>query len=122
MGIFSKSKEPDELILVFSMGSSYVGGALFWARRSGVPKIIFSAREAIPLEEKVDADRFLSLSMQSLDVVVNKIYSAGLGAPKQIFCVLFSPWLVSQTRIISLKKNTPFIFTAKLADELIQKE
>src|SRR6185369_11123152 len=33
-----------------------------------------------------------------------------------------SPWYVSQTRIISLRKNVPFVFTSKLADELVQKE
>ena len=122
MGIFSKSKEPEELVLVFNIGSSFVGGALFLARKSGIPKIIFSCREPIPLGEKIDIDRFLSLTMRALDTVTGKIYAAGLGAPKRIFCVLSSPWLVSQTRIISLKKNTPFLFTAKLADELIQKE
>jgi hypothetical protein len=122
MSIFSKSKGKDELTLVFSIGSSYVGGALFLAQSSGIPKVVFSTREPIPLQEKVENERFLSLTIQSLDAVVNKIYAAGLGAPKRIFCVLSSPWLVSQTRIISLKKNTSFIFNTKLADELIQKE
>ena len=45
-----------------------------------------------------------------------------MGAPKRIFCVLSSPLYVSQTRVISYKKNTPFVFTTKLADALIQKE
>ena len=122
MGIFPESKKKDELILVFNIGSSSVEGALFWAQKSEVPKIIFSAKEPIKIEEKIDADRFLSLAVQSLEIVANKIYGARLGAPGRIFCVLSSPWCVSQTRIINLRKNTPFVFTEKLADELIQKE
>ena len=45
-----------------------------------------------------------------------------MGSPVKIFCVLSSLWYVSQTRIIQFAKNTPFIFTSKLADSLTQKE
>jgi hypothetical protein len=122
MGIFSKNKNKNELMLVFNIGSSSVEGALFLAQSSGVPKIIFSTSEQIQLEDKIDIDRFYNLAMQSLEIVAGRIYKAGLGAPKEIFCVLSSPWHVSQTRIINYKKNTPFVFTAKLAESLIKKE
>lgn len=122
MGIFSKAKKEDELIAVFNIGSSSVGGALFFAQSSGIPKIIFSIVEALPVEEKMDVNKFLSLTLQTLDSVGAKMYGAGLGAPKRIFCVLSSPWYMSQTRTINSKKNTSSIFTEKLADELIQKE
>ncbi|MBU0999064.1 hypothetical protein KKG24_02020 [Patescibacteria group bacterium] len=121
MNIFG-TKKKDELILVFNIGSSTVDGALFEAQSSGIPKIIFSAQEPIKTEEKVDFDNFLSLAMQSLQIVAGKIYQAGLGVPSQIFCVLSLPWYVFQTRIINFKKNTPFLFTLKLADELVKKE
>lgn len=120
-GILS-SKKKDELVLVFDIRSSSVGGALFWLQSSGIPKIVFSIREPIVLEKKIDIDRFLSLTAKSLDIVASKIYKSGLGAPSRIFCVLSSPWHASQTRVINLKKNAPFIFTSKLADELIKKE
>lgn len=122
MGIFSSAKNKNELVLVFDVGSSSVSGALFLTQESGIPKIIFSVVEPIKLEEKLDVNRFLPLMLQALEAVVNKIYFAKLGAPDRCFCVLSSPWYTSQTRIISYKKNTPFIFNTKLADELIQKE
>jgi hypothetical protein len=122
MGIFSKPKRKDELVLVFNIGSTSVSGALLETKSSGIPKIIFSTREPIQVEEKIDVDRFFSLAMQSLEIVTRKIYENKLGVPKRIFCFLASPWCFSQTRIINLKKNTPFVFTEKLADELIQKE
>jgi len=122
MSLFRKAHKEDELILVFNIGSSSVKGALFHMQKSGIPKIIYSIREPILIEENVDIARFLTLALKSLDIVVNEIYKKGLGAPSRVFCVLLSPWYVSQTRIISLKRDKPFTFTTKLADELIQKE
>jgi hypothetical protein len=122
MSIFSGHKKKDELILVFNIGSSSVGGALFEAQSSGIPKIVLSVREPIVLEEKVNIENFLLLTTKSLEIVADKIYKSGLGAPSQIFCVLSSPWYASQTRIIDFKKNTPFVFNEKLADDLIKKE
>jgi cell division ATPase FtsA len=122
MGIFSKAQKKEQLVLVFDVGSSSVGGALFWVQKSGVPKIIFSIREPVALEETVDADRLLSLTAKSLETVAEKISAKGLGAPKEMFCVLSSPWYASQTRTVSLQKNTPFVFNSKLADSLIAKE
>lgn len=121
MGIFSKPKKKEELVLVFDVGSSSVGGALFYMRKEA-PKIIFSIREPVTLEKEISFGRFLSLVAKSLDIVANKISTSGLGAPKKIFCVLSSPWYASQIRTIKLKKNAPFTFTSKLADGLIQKE
>lgn len=121
MGIFS-GKGKNELALVFNVGSSSVGGALISTQGSGIPQIIFSVNEPIKIEEAIDIDRFLILAIQSLQTVVKKVYEARLGAPAKIFCVLSSPWYTSQTRIISYKKNTPFVFNTRLADSLIQKE
>jgi cell division ATPase FtsA len=122
MGIFGGSKENSEFVLVFDIGSSSVGGALFYMEQSGIPKIIFAVREPITLEADIEPDRFLSLTIKALETVANKVSKAGVGAPKRIFCVLSSPWYVSQNRIIKLEKNSPFVFTIKLADDLIQKE
>ena len=122
MGFFSKNKNKNELKLVLNIGSSSVEGALFSAQDSGTPKIIFSATAPILLEDQIDIDRFLFLTMQSLEIVVERIHKAALGAPTEIFCVLSSPWHVSQTRTINYKKNTPFVFNTKLAESLVQKE
>ena len=119
--IFSHVKK-EELVLVIDVGSSSVGGALFWAQGSGVPEIIFSIREPIALEKEINPERVLSLPAKALEILAGKIAGRGLGAPKKIFCVLSSPWYASQTRTISMQKNTPFVFNSKLADSLIAKE
>ncbi len=110
------------MALVFDVGSSSVGGALFEVQKLGIPKIILSVREPIIFEGKVDIDRFLSLTLKSLEIVAGRIFKTSIQKPSKIFCVLSSPWYASQTRTIKLGKNTPFLFTQKLADNLIQKE
>ena len=122
MSLLFKAKKKEELVLVFDVGSSSVGGALFYTQTSGAPKVIYSIREQVALEEKTDFDRLLILTLKSLETVASKISLAGLGAPKKVFCVLASPWCASQTRTVNFEKNTPFVFSEKFADSLIQKE
>ena len=121
MGIFSK-KEKKELVLLFDIGSSSVGAALFYKPASGVPDIIYTVRRPITLENKINIGRFLHLTIEALKIVANDICMKGFGAPTEIYCVLSSPWHASQTRVLKLIKDTPIIFTQKLADELIAKE
>ena len=122
MGIFSKDKKKKDLTLIFDIGSSSVGGALCYIENSGLPKIIYSIREPIAFQDEIDFDKFLYSTMKSLDIVANKICMLGLGKTKNTFCFLSSLFYISQTRTIKLEKNTPFIFTSKLADSLIKKE
>ncbi len=122
MSIFSLPKKKDELVLVFDIGSSSVKAALFYMQPTGIPRVIFSVREPIIIEDKISIERFLFLTTKALDSVAAKVQKKGLGAPHRIFCIISSPWHISQTRVISLQKNTPFTFTTKVADSLIQKE
>lgn len=122
MEIFSKLKDKKELALIFDIGSSSVGGAIFEIDKKGIPKIILSIREPIILEDKIDIDRFLILTIKALDIVASKICMMSVTRPSKIFCILSSPWYISQTRIIKIEKNIPFLFTSKIAVDLIQKE
>ncbi|MFH1608485.1 MAG: hypothetical protein ABH951_00495 [Patescibacteria group bacterium] len=122
MGIFKKIKSPNNLVLVFDVGSSSVGAAFFRTQKSGVPRIIYSIREPILLEKNIDPERFLESSLKSFELIVKKVASKGIGVPAKVFCVLSSPWYASQTRIIKLEKDESFVFDTKLADSLIDKE
>lgn len=122
MGIFFKQKDKIETALVFDIGSSSVGGALLEINKSGTPKILKTFREPIEFEEKIDIDRFLFLTLKSLQIIVGKMCLLGVGKQVNIFCVLSSPFYALNTRIIKLEKNEPFLFTSLLADSLIVKE
>jgi len=47
MGIFSKQKEENELALVFDIGSSSVGGALFEIKKRSLQQKIFKTPPAL---------------------------------------------------------------------------
>ena len=122
MNIFSPFKKKDELVLVFDIGSSSIGGSLFFMQSTGVPKIIYTIREPIVLEQEVKLDTYLENTIKSLNVVAGKISTKGLGAPKKIYCILAPLWITSETRIIRYKKDEPFIFNSKLANHLTDKK
>ncbi|MEO7596927.1 MAG: hypothetical protein ABIS26_00780, partial [Candidatus Paceibacterota bacterium] len=91
MGIFSAHNDKEKLVLVFDIGSSSVGGALFFLGETGRPQIVFSIREPIILESDINVDRFLILTLKALESVTSKICTAGIGSPGKIFCILSSP-------------------------------
>ncbi|MFN4181091.1 MAG: hypothetical protein ACK4FA_00125 [Candidatus Paceibacteria bacterium] len=123
MKLFSKSKKAEEtLVLVFDIGSSSVGGALFIKNPNGAPKIVYAIRETIRLETEINHEKFLANTMKTLREIAGRICISGFSKPAEVYCVLSSPWFASQTRTIQLEKNTPFAFTDKLANELIEKE
>lgn len=119
---FSKLGSEGELVALFDIGSSSVGGALFYLRKSSPPHIVFSIREPIALDKKFDFDKFFSSTLKALDGVAEKLARSGKGNPKKFFCAVSSPWYGSQTRVVRFEKDTPFVFTAAMADELTQKE
>lgn len=119
---FLHPKKQGEIAAVFDIGSSSVGGAVFALQESGAPKVLFSVREPIPLDAEFEYEKFLASTMKVLDEVMQKTAASGAGAPRRIHCVLGSPWFSSETRVVKLAKDEPFVFNAKLADSLIQKE
>lgn len=119
---FSKTENQEELSMVFDIGSSSVGGSLFYIESSGNPRIIYSNREPILINQNLDLQSFFNLTISALGKLVEKIHKENPAKVSKVFCVLSSPWFHSQTRNIKYEKNTPFIFTTKFADELIKKE
>src|SRR6185436_14008131 len=109
MNLFSRGGR-ENLYVVFDVGSSSVGGALCRAGADGTPKIIAAVREPILLEEGLEGERLLANTAKSLEDVAAKI--SAHGSPRPNFLVPPSTLYNSQTRIIRLRKEFPFVFTA----------
>jgi hypothetical protein len=118
---FSKLGGDGELVALFDVGSSSVGGALFRIHRSS-PTLVFSVREPIPIQKEFRTDRFFTSTMKTLDEVAEKLAKSGHGSPRRFFSVISSPWYGSQTRVVKFGSETSFVFNSQAADELIQKE
>ncbi|QQR50139.1 hypothetical protein IPF86_03610 [Candidatus Nomurabacteria bacterium] len=128
MGFFSSSSGRGNRVLILDIRSSSVGGALVEYKEPShgqgktLPSIIYTTRKDLIFQEDLNFEIFLEMMLKSLEEVVVDVLHAKLGAPSAIYCVLASPWYASQTRVVTLAKNTPFIFTKKFAQELIDKE
>lgn len=123
MGLFSSSKK-EKLVAVFDIGSGSVGGAIVKMSKNnnGLPVIIKSVRTETPYRADIDINIFLKDIVSTLEVTANSLYNKKAGAPLDIFAIISSPLYLSETRIIKMSRDKPFVFTSRLANELIQKE
>lgn len=124
MGFFNSSSNKERLVAIFDIGSGSVGGAL--ARiptdGKGIPTIIKSARTEIAFKNELDFGVFLNDMLEALSSTATELYKGKVGAPREIVCVMASPWYLSETRTVKMSKEHSFVFTNRLADELFQKE
>lgn len=124
MGFLFSSKKKDKLVAIFDIGSGSVGGALVRIPALGdkLPTIIKSTRTDIVTRKELDFNLFLKDMILALGFVSKSLSQSKLGAPDEIVCVLASPWYISETKLIKMRKEHSFIFTKKIVDELILKE
>jgi len=124
MGFLFGKEKKEHIVAIFDIGSGSVGGAIIRIPKDDkeVPVILKSVRVDIKFHENFDFNLFMKDMILALGGATNALYQKKAGAPDEIFCVLASPWYLSETRVIKMKKEKPFIFTKSLATELIQKE
>jgi len=123
MGLFSSSKK-EKLIAIFDIGSGSVGGALTRIPLNGesLPTIVGSVRTDIKSRKDFDFNTFMNDMLSALGESATSLYNQKAGEPEEIVCVLASPWYLSETRVLMLSKEKPFIFTKRIASEIIEKE
>lgn len=130
--MFLHSVKKNNLALVYDIGNASVGGALVVFSEKEDPRIIYTARRETPFSEKSAYAKLESETAKNLEIVSRDIEKNGLShlkftglgdnLPETAFCALSSPWHISQTRTIVLKKDKPFTVTKKLIDELVSEE
>src|ERR1035437_8456216 len=113
MDFLFSSKKKDKIIALFDIGSGSVGGAIVRIPidGKGVPTILKSVTNEIKFHKRLKAKNFMKDMISALDLTVNALYNKKVGVPDQIVCVLASPWYLSETRVIKMKREKPFIFT-----------
>jgi len=122
--LFGKKNTKEKLIAIFDIGSDSVGGAIarISSENNAVPHIIKSVRSEILFHEEADLDILLKNMLVALNSTATILHDAKMGAFEEIFCVLASPWYISENRLVKMNKGHSFVFTDKIADELLQKE
>lgn len=125
MGFFSKDKKKKEIVAIFDIGSGSIGGALiiFPNEESNPPIVLKSVRTEIEYNsDKLNVSLFTKSMLKALSKTAEDLYNTKSGAPDRIVAVVASPWYSSETRVVKMSKETPFIFTTKIAQELLEKE
>jgi cell division ATPase FtsA len=124
MGLFSTTKKHDKTLLVLDIGSASVCGALVTLAKDtqGKPTILHSLRRNFTVQKEVSFPTLLKSMEEALTVVVHTLLTKGGTTPQEICVFLSSPWNASQTRVIRVKKNTPFTVSEKFMKDIMNKE
>lgn len=120
--LFGNKKE--KMIAIFDIGSSSVSGAMVQVplEKKDIPIILKSVSHEIKFNEDFNFINFINDMTVTLNESANALYDKKIGAPDEIYCVLASPWYLSETRDIKYSQNKSFTFTKHLGNDLIQKE
>lgn len=106
--------------LIIDIGSSSVGAALVSASKGVAPKILFSTRAPIALQNNSDRKDSLAAMVSALDPAIKAVSDKHIPAHKShIF--FSSPWYVSETNILKTDHDAPVTIT-RHAIEQIAKE
>jgi cell division ATPase FtsA len=124
MGFLFGSTKKEKLIAIFDIGSGSVGGAMVRIPmdNKNIPVILKSVRTNIKSSENSNFDDFIKDTIKALSSTANSLHNKKVGAPDEIICVLSSPLYISETRVVKMSASKPFVFSKKLANDLINKE
>lgn len=115
---FSNSNKLEEVSALFHIGSGSVDGSLIRLSKKSKPEIIYSVKIPIPFQKNLNLERHYNLIIKAYDSSLKNIQKQGLPhlnftgfrnyGIKNVFYILSSPWCISQTKIIKIKKDNYF--------------
>ncbi len=117
-------KRGNRPVVILDIGSSSVAAAVV-SFSDNVPHIECCVRKYVPFQDQVDENRFAPLLGEVLESVIQTIHKEGLCVsdtflvPREIVCVLSSPWHDTETLTASFEQQKPFRVTEKVMDNLI---
>jgi len=131
--MFSSSKHPhDEVALVLDISSGYVEGAIVQFAEAKPPHILYTAKISIPFMEEKNSLRLKTELFKALDETVAKVQREGLPHLKftalgrhsirTVYCILSSPWYISQTKIVKIEKEKQISVTPSFLETLVSEE
>jgi hypothetical protein len=126
--LFFSNHKKNNLIALFDIGSTSVGGALVnisthQKQKNGVPpSVIWSKRKEISFQYAIDHDHFLQHIFSALKIISKAMSVEAKAHPSMIFCTFSSPWYAAQTRIAKSSLSQPSIITEPMVHSLVDAE
>lgn len=133
MSFFSfLNSHKEEIALVFDIGSGTLGGALVKFHKHTHPQILYSYREHIVTKRNVDSETLTDAMLKVLDTVSATVMKDGLahlnftrqGTRKiqTVYFVFSSPWVISQTKVITINKDKETLVTHEIIERAVKDE
>lgn len=129
---FSRNKNQEEVSFVFHIGSGSISGYIVKFSQISRPKIIYSTTAPILFQKNINQEKYFKFMIKSFDSVVKDIQKKGIPhlnftglkhyGIKKVFYILSSPWCVSQTKLIKIKKDKPFEVNRDSIEDFIKKQ
>lgn len=116
------NKKREEIIAVIDIASASVGGMLIKKSPALDPEIITSTRIPVNFLMDVDFQAFWRCTLSSLSKVLSKLLKDYPKGPDKVLCVFSHIWIVSQTRVIKIKKEKPFEINKEFLQKIIDDE
>lgn len=106
---------------VYDVSASSVAGAHVLHTESQ-PVVLASIHTQNVLQKEIQPARLFDSTIANLTSAIDAIKAADIHQPTQITVVLASPWYVTQTHTVVQKKDTPFVCTQEMIDQLVHAE
>lgn len=107
------------MTLVVDIGSSSVGAALVSVSKGAPPKILFSTRSPVVLQNESERGHSLSSVISALESVMKTVSSERVVAHKS-HIIFSSPWYLSKTDITKVDYDAPTLVTHHNIDQLVK--
>lgn len=129
---FSSNKKGEEVSAVFHIGSGSVDAHLVRLSKTAKPEIIYAIKVPISFQKNINLERHFKLMIKAFDSALEDIQKEGLlhlnftglrnHGIRNAFYILSSPWCVSQTKIIKIKKDKSFEISSDSVEGVISEQ
>ncbi len=128
--MFSGSHKDERSVLLCIIESGAVHTSLCLMHPKNKPFIVHSVTKSIAFQEKINFERFGSATLRALADACQEIITKGVshvssrrirkGHIDAVYCIYSSPWYVSQTRHVDIRRPEPVVVTERLILDLAQ--
>ncbi|MEI6238493.1 MAG: hypothetical protein WCP15_03100 [bacterium] len=118
-GLFLKKENKKSFI--FEVASGTVGGAVVSFDNKFTPHIYKTQREIIPFNQSISGAELHSSMLSTLKTVYENLIPFGKDI-NESHVVLSSPWIISETKILSAKLPRPTVISKNFIDSMIKEE
>jgi hypothetical protein len=129
MSFLNFNKKKHKISLLFEVRGDVVSSSIIKTHPLNKPEIIYSKKRIVAIREKIDSKKYTKIILKELDKLVEETYKVGIlkilngnNDISDVHVVLSSPWVLSQSKDIKIKKDKTFEINQDLLSKVISEE